>query len=202
MLEGSQPLNLSPESSQCYRLAEKLPTLNKPGQLWLNVEIRQPKETPWSPAQHRSAWHQWRLPQPLFSPSSDLTNATAHYAPQLQHNLQLQHNRQLQHDLQLQQDEQHIKVTYQQQCWQFSRQTGRLDQWWVADKPMLLRPLQDQFVRAPLDNDIGISEATHIDPNAWVERWKKAGMYQLQQRCLSTRRSFIPFSTNQCRIRL
>ncbi len=179
VLEGSQPLNLSPESSQCYRLAEKLPTLNKPGQLWLNVEIRQPKETPWSPAQHRSAWHQWRLPQPLFSPSSDLTNATAHYAPQLQHNLQLQH------DLQLQQDEQHIKVTYQQQCWQFSRQTGRLDQWWVADKPMLLRPLQDQFVRAPLDNDIGISEATHIDPNAWVERWKKAGMYQLQQRCLS-----------------
>ncbi len=139
MLEGSQPLNLSPESSQCYRLAEKLPTLNKPGQLWLNVEIRQPKETPWSPAQHRSAWHQWRLPQPLFSPSSDLTNATAHYAPQLQHNLQLQH------DLQLQQDEQHIKVTYQQQCWQFSRQTGRLAQWWVADKPMLLRPLQDQL---------------------------------------------------------
>lgn len=148
-------------------MAEKLPTLNKPGQLWLNVEIRQPKETPWSPAQHRSAWHQWRLPQPLFSPSSELTNATAHYA------------------LQLQQDEQHIKVTYQQQCWQFSRQTGRLEQWWVADKPMLLRPLQDQFVRAPLDNDIGISEATHIDPNAWVERWKKAGMYQLQQRCLS-----------------
>ncbi len=27
-------------------------------------------------------------------------------------------------------------------------------------------PLRDQFTRAPLDNDIGVSEATRIDPNA------------------------------------
>lgn len=76
-------------------------------------------------------------------------------------------------------------VVHQQQRWQFSRQTGLLEQWWVGEKAMLLAPLRDQFVRAPLDNDIGISEATRIDPNAWVERWKKAGMYQLEQHCLS-----------------
>ena len=67
-------------------------------------------------------------------------------------------------------------VTHQRQRWQFNRQTGLLEQWWVGELPMLLSPLCDQFVRAPLDNDIGISEATRIDPNAWVERWKKAGM--------------------------
>lgn len=33
---------------------------------------------------------------------------------------------------------------------------------------------------APLDNDIGVSEATRIDPNAWVERWKAAGHYQAE----------------------
>ncbi|MCP5575790.1 hypothetical protein NL318_27700, partial [Klebsiella pneumoniae] len=38
----------------------------------------------------------------------------------------------------------------------------------------------DQFTRAPLDNDIGVSEATRIDPNAWVERWKAAGHYQAE----------------------
>ncbi|MDM8621173.1 beta-galactosidase, partial [Escherichia coli] len=32
----------------------------------------------------------------------------------------------------------------------------------------------------PLDNDIGVSEATRIDPNAWVERWKAAGHYQAE----------------------
>lgn len=178
VLEGNLPLDIAPESSQCYTLAESLPALNKSGQLlgvasglnverWLNVEVRQPEETPWSPAHHLSAWHQWRLPQPLSLPLSYPANTPVSSGPRLH------------------QDEQQIMVTYQQQSWQFSRQTGLLEQWWVDEKPMLLSPLRDQFVRAPLDNDIGISEATRIDPNAWVERWKKAGIYQLQQHCLS-----------------
>jgi hypothetical protein len=29
-----------------------------------------------------------------------------------------------------------------------------------------------------------VSEATQIDPNAWVERWKAAGMYDLTSRVL------------------
>ncbi|SQC43053.1 beta-D-galactosidase [Klebsiella pneumoniae] len=50
----------------------------------------------------------------------------------------------------------------------------------MAIKKQLLTPLRDQFTRAPLDNDIGVSEATRIDPNAWVERWKAAGHYQAE----------------------
>jgi beta-galactosidase len=49
----------------------------------------------------------------------------------------------------------------------------------------LISPVTDSFSRAPLDNDIGVSEATKIDPNAWVERWKAAGMYDLTSRVLS-----------------
>lgn len=45
--------------------------------------------------------------------------------------------------------------------------------------------MQDQFVRAPLDNDIGISEVDRIDPRAWAERWKSAGLYQLQTQCIA-----------------
>lgn len=167
VLEGNFELNLSPESTQHYTLAEQLPTIDKLGNLWLNVEVRQTKATSWSSNNHRCAWHQWRLPQALsFTRHSQAKVATPSH-------------------LQLQQDAHHIMVVHQQQRWQFSRQTGLLEQWWVGEKAMLLAPLRDQFVRAPLDNDIGISEATRIDPNAWVERWKKAGMYQLEQHCLS-----------------
>ncbi|HBT7918431.1 TPA: beta-galactosidase, partial [Klebsiella pneumoniae] len=48
----------------------------------------------------------------------------------------------------------------------------------------LLTPLRDQFIRAPLDNDIGVSEVERIDPNAWVERWKSAGLYDLEAHCV------------------
>ncbi|CNC18916.1 beta-D-galactosidase [Yersinia frederiksenii] len=167
VLEGNFVLNLSPENTQHYTLAEQLPTIDKPGNLWLNVQVRQIKETSWSPNNHRCAWHQWPLPQALpFTRHSSAKVATPS-------------------NLQLQQDTHHIMVVHQQQRWQFSRQTGLLEQWWVGEKAMLLTPLCDQFVRAPLDNDIGISEATCIDPYAWVERWKKAGIYQLEQHCLS-----------------
>ncbi|WP_407229286.1 hypothetical protein [Escherichia coli] len=71
--------------------------------------------------------------------------------------------------------------------WQFNRQSGFLSQMWIGDKKQLLTPLRDQFTRAPLDNDIGVSEATRIDPNAWVERWKAAGHYRPKQRCCSAR---------------
>lgn len=50
-------------------------------------------------------------------------------------------------------------------------------------------PLRDQFIRAPLDNDIGVSEVERIDPNARVERWKSAGLYDLEAHCVSAMRS-------------
>ena len=44
--------------------------------------------------------------------------------------------------------------------------------------------IADHFYRAPLDNDIGTSEADHADPNAWIARWQEAGLNDLQHRCL------------------
>ncbi|CNF44219.1 beta-D-galactosidase [Yersinia enterocolitica] len=55
VLEGSFPLDLLPESTQQFSLAERLPTISGPGDLWLNVEVRQVEETPWSPSNHRCA---------------------------------------------------------------------------------------------------------------------------------------------------
>ena len=77
-----------------------------------------------------------------------------------------------------------LEIAHRQQRWQFDRATGNLSQWWRNGVETLLSPLTDNVSRAPLDNDIGVSEATQIDPNAWVERWKAAGMYDLTPRVL------------------
>lgn len=71
-----------------------------------------------------------------------------------------------------------------EQLWHFDRASGLLSQWISRGKKVLLSPLEDNFTRAPLDNDIGISEVAHIDPNAWVERWKAVGMFEMKPELL------------------
>ncbi|WON78403.1 beta-galactosidase [Serratia sp. UGAL515B_01] len=158
---GSQELHLSPQASTTIVLLDRLPMLHQPGELWLSVEIVQPHATRWSPAHHRSAWDQWRLPRALHL-ISRCDNGTVPI---------------------LVQNEKQIEITHGNQRWQFDRSSGWLNQWWQDETPTLLTPLCDNFIRAPLDNDIGISEVDRIDPNAWVERWKLAGMYQLGSHC-------------------
>ncbi|MCU5771190.1 beta-galactosidase [Erwiniaceae bacterium BAC15a-03b] len=152
---GEINLSLAPEGSQRIELDQQ-PALS--GEVWLNLEVVQPQATAWSAADHRAAWSQWRLPATLALPAEThpavAPTLTAH------------------HDI--------IEIEHGQQRWQFSRRSGELTQWLQQDRATLLSPLSDLFVRAPLDNDIGISETTRIDPNAWVERWKRAGLYQLE----------------------
>ncbi|MBR7358521.1 hypothetical protein G3W16_29300, partial [Klebsiella pneumoniae] len=62
---GEVTLAITPEGAR--RLELDLPELKAgPGEIWLNVEVRQPRATPWSPTDHRCAWEQWLLPSPLF----------------------------------------------------------------------------------------------------------------------------------------
>jgi beta-galactosidase len=158
---GSLLLDLPPQGSTTITLLDKLPMIHRPGELWLNVEVVQPHATDWSEEHHRCAWDQWRLPRTLHLTPP----ANGGFAPQL-----------MQNELQ-------IDITHGNQRWRFEKATGCLSQWWQDDIATLLTPLRDNFIRAPLDNDIGISEVDRIDPNAWVERWKLAGMYQLEEQC-------------------
>ncbi len=128
------------------------------GNAWLNLAVHQIAATPWSEADARVAWDQWPLPAALATRHPEIS-ATA---PELNAN----------HNL--------VAVIVPQQRWHFSRRTGELLQWWVNDEETMLTPLQECFIRAPIDNDIGTSEAANVDPNAWVERWKRAGYDQLE----------------------
>ena len=158
--QGEMTLELAPQGKQLFTLT--LPETLPPGQRWLNAEVVQPHATAWSAAGHRSAWDQWRLPAPLVLPEPVAQGETP----------------------QLKVTETALRVRQGENEWCFNRHSGWLEQWWRDGLPTLLSPLKDNFTRAPLDNDIGVSEATRIDPNAWVERWKAAGMYEMTAECL------------------
>ncbi|PYG47615.1 beta-galactosidase [Pantoea sp. AG1095] len=152
---GELPLDLAAQGSQTLMLPA---SEDLQGNAWLNLAVHQINATPWSEADARVAWDQWPLPAALPVRVVEL-GATA---PELIAN----------HDL--------VAVVVPQQRWHFSRRSGELVQWFVDDEETLLTPLQECFIRAPIDNDIGTSEAANVDPNAWVERWKRAGYDELQ----------------------
>ncbi len=155
LASGEYSLDLPPQATRIIELS--LPEVSRSGQLWLNVEVQQVAATAWSDAGHVCAKDQWQLPSTLAVPQS----GKLVIAPVLQI------------------DERYAEVFHGEQHWRFDRTSGLLCQWLSHQRPVLLTPLEDNFTRAPLDNDIGVSEAAHIDPNAWVERWKAAGMYDL-----------------------
>ena len=70
--------------------------------------------------------------------------------------------------------------------WRIDADTGLLTSWVKAGQEMLHEALADNF-QAPLDNDIGISEAGRPDPRSWVARWQQSGLFDLQSRCLGIR---------------
>ncbi|MEH0831930.1 beta-galactosidase [Pectobacterium cacticida] len=154
---GEVVLDIAPQGTTIITLPEvSLPHAS--GQLWLTVQVKQPKATEWSAVGHLSAWQQWLLDEKL----------------------NIDRPRQAEKAPQLVVSDTVFSITLQDKRWAFCRQQGVLMQFWMDDEAQLLTPLIDQFTRAPLDNDIGISEASRIDPNAWVERWKAAGHYQAE----------------------
>ena len=73
----------------------------------------------------------------------------------------------------------------------FNKTSGLIDAWHVvtqsgektSKKVVIQSPLVDNFFRAPLDNDIGVSEVDNVDPNAWHSRWAGAGIGKWQRTC-------------------
>ncbi|WP_195605880.1 beta-galactosidase [Klebsiella oxytoca] len=160
--EGSVKLALCPEGQSELTLCDALTLPAGAEEVWLTLEVVQPQATLWSGAGHRVAWQQF----PLAAPLALRGPRSAGSAPALESS-----------------DAAWIVRSGSQQ-WTIDRQSGLLTHWQVDGVEQLLTPLRDQFVRAPLDNDIGVSEVERIDPNAWVERWKSAGLYELSARCV------------------
>lgn len=136
----------------------QLPTSN----CHLNVAIRHKQATSWADAGHIVAQEQMAIGKRLHIESI----AHVPFTPAT-----------------FTQKNQGLLVTAADNEWFIDSTTGVIESWKKSDREMLLSPLQDNFFRAPLDNDIGVSEVDRQDPNAWMVRWQNAGLFDLQHRC-------------------
>ncbi|MDV7104717.1 beta-galactosidase [Vibrio sp. TH_r3] len=140
---------------------------------WLNIDVKLKEETQWAEQGHVVATEQFKVTNKnrLSLESGVCTNAHSS-----------------------------IEITEQPDSWivtvnntEFSwdRNSGELVSWSKAGKAMLAESIKDNFYRAPIDNDIGTSEADFLDPNAPIARWNDAGLGAWQKECISTQLTTI-----------
>jgi beta-galactosidase len=155
---GRIQLDLAPGASEVFKLSEPLANA---GDLFLNLIIEQPAETAWSDAGHVVASEQFVAHKRLLALPVVKTPAT------------------------FTQSDAAIKVAASNSTWLINKRTGFIEQWALNGTEKFRKPLIDNVVRAPLDNDIGISEVDRPDPNAWSSRWIAAGLWDLEHHLLS-----------------
>ena len=76
-----------------------------------------------------------------------------------------------------------LLVNVQNNVFSFNSESGLLTSWLHGTEEIISAPLEDNFFRAPLDNDIGVSEVDNPDPNAWESRWRRAGIGEWSRTC-------------------
>lgn len=156
--QGQMPLSVAPMSQAQYTIDAALPAAQPGCDYHLDIWITQPEATPWSEPGHESARQQLSLPV-----SAQLADAVTTTAPAPAYT----------------ETDDRIIVEHEGGQWQFDRATGQLTNWQHGDRALLRAAPRDCVWRAPLDNDIGISEADRVDPNAWAARWAAAGLDRL-----------------------
>ncbi|NLS14078.1 beta-galactosidase [Vibrio sp. SM6] len=161
--QGVITLSLAPEQIKTIELPVRF-TAKANAQYHLNIDITLIADTPWAGANHVLVTEQFALQNraPLSLPSTTVSSAP---------------------DLAQTQNGLTICTTDGAHQWHWERDSGLLTQWRINGVDQLIDGPQDNFFRAPLDNDIGISEVDNIDPNAWICRWEQAGIGQWHREC-------------------
>ncbi len=139
----------------------------KPGASYhLNTDIYLVASTSWAPAHHLCASEQFSLVNPKGLSLKVKTNQIERPT--------------------LEQSQGKVTVSLKKGTERlvWSAATGLLCDWQVDGSPVLAQSPRDNFYRAPLDNDIGVSEVDNIDPNAWMCRWQSVGIGHWTQECL------------------
>lgn len=161
--QGCIELLLEPESSIHIELdgivlPQKANALNH-----LNLEVRLHQDTKWASKGHVTATEQLTLPT---SPQLVLDDNTSEHPPQAI------------------ESEERLAIVGARYRVEFDRITGYVETWLKDGAEQLASGIRDNFYRAPLDNDIGVSEANRVDPNSWIARWQAAGLDSLTPECI------------------
>ena len=158
---GHFDIDVEAQGYQIETLLSSLPT-TKPGkEYFLNIHVVLKCATPWAYAGFEVAQQQFALPasteiqvQPLMN-KAGLVSIT-------------------------ETDEQ---ATLRGETFElrFDKQSGLIAHWHRNGAAVLVDPPVDNFYRAPIDNDIGTSEANNLDPNTWLAIWGAAGYDSLER---------------------
>jgi len=161
---GEVPLEVEAKSSKLLTLLDTIPTPKVGCDYFLNIEVILNQAKSWADKDFVVATEQLPLDSAM-----QLQNviSTTTKAPELA------------------ETDTNIMVIGENFTIQINKQQGVISKWFVEGENKLVQGPKDNFFRAPLDNDIGTSEADCIDPNAWVTRWKMAGIPDLTVKCLS-----------------
>ena len=162
---GKQILAIAADSSQALEI-DLMFVPKTEAQYHLNTDVTLTHATQWAEEGHVCTTEQFALRNQAGLQIPEPKNALA---PQVKQN------------------DTHVMVSSLDEThqWQWDTQSGLLTNWIVDGQPQVLKAPEDNFYRAPLDNDIGISEIDNIDPNAWACRWELAGIGQWERQCTS-----------------
>ncbi|UPW19972.1 beta-galactosidase [Agarivorans sp. TSD2052] len=160
--QGELELRLAPQQQQYLQLpAEALLAVSKQlsGELWLSIEVKLREDKHWAKAGYCVAHQQFKLPVGGLIRQGALSKAK----------------------VKCQQQDSLISFVSAQQTVVFDGVSAQWLSWVSAGSELFSAALTDNFYRAPLDNDIGVSEASQMDPNSWIACWQNAGLDQLQR---------------------
>ncbi|MEL7290876.1 MAG: beta-galactosidase [Pseudomonadota bacterium] len=156
----SGEVELAVESLQTVDLVlENTHKLDTPNARYhLNLQVVLSRATPWAEAGHVTATDQFELD---VEPELVLPEAKQPWQANISDSLEK------------------LLVYNDLFALEFDKHLGAISSWKLNDNEKLTQPIIDNFYRAPLDNDIGTSEADRLDPNSWFARWQSMGLDSL-----------------------
>ncbi|MDD1795325.1 beta-galactosidase [Enterovibrio sp. ZSDZ42] len=156
---GEEPLHLHVAQSSRHTFIEQLPEAKPGKEYFLNIEVVLAAKEPWAPKGTVIGWGQLALP---VNSSIALPDIGPDGLPEVI------------------EEADHWTIRGEHFELGFDKQSGHLVQWLIDGEEQLLDAPKDNFVRPPIDNDIGASEADHPDPEAWLNKWQDAGLFSLR----------------------
>ncbi|OEE79562.1 beta-D-galactosidase [Enterovibrio norvegicus FF-162] len=156
---GEEALHLHLGEDSQHTLLERLPEA-KPGKAYfVNLEVVLSEPEPWAEKGTVIGWFQLALP---VNSSIPLPDISPDRLPEVF------------------EDTDHWTIRGEHFELGFDKQSGHLVQWLIDGEEQLLDAPKDNFIRPPIDNDIGASEADNPDPHAWLNKWQEAGLFSLR----------------------
>jgi beta-galactosidase len=180
--QGHVTLNIAPQSS--VKLDIKLTTQFENGaQYHLNLDVELAHSCSFAAAGHVMATEQFVLANSQSLINTNLARPSAQLNAHINNIFSAKSSKQPITQVNVTQNNEIISIQGLGLQLIFDRHTGLIKTWQQDNKAVIVSPLIDNFYRAPLDNDIGVSEVDNLDPHAWEARWLDAGIGKWQRIC-------------------